>query len=381
MAPPRRFAGLGAVHQCTDRRGSQHRLHQTDLLQRQPGFPHRRSDPAVQGPGGHVRLVSHGTEFGARAGRQLPARRRRVSRHAAARNRAHAAHRLRVRQPRPAHRYHVSRHGAHVSHSRDAIRRDVRLRHARHRLAQPRLADTRAQHGLHGAESDERDHRGRGNASLAARALVWRLSGEHALRGLPHLVRRRPRRARGARRPHVHEQHHGQATRAGRVASRVRPRLFIDRDVWRDGHLLPRQGSPRSLAARGVSRRRADPRSVRAAAGGQDCDAGHQQILAHDGHAPRPRRLVHGATGYRVPGWGTGSGGEDGHESGDRRPLHRDARRLCVEPERRGGSNQDAGEGWADRLHRVSPAAARHCPAHGDFLGGTPVPRRARCGH
>ena len=95
--------GLGPLHQRAHRRGAPHRVPQARLLQREPGFPDRRGDPAVAGAGRDVRLVSHRAQLRPRAGRQLPPRGRRLPRHAAPGARPAAAHRVRVRQPRPAH--------------------------------------------------------------------------------------------------------------------------------------------------------------------------------------------------------------------------------------------------------------------------------------
>jgi hypothetical protein len=99
-----------------------------------------------------------------------------------------APHRLRVRRSRSARSHDVSRNDAHFSHCRHAVRRDVRLRHARHRLPQPRLADSQSESRLHTAESDEHRHRRGGDASPATRPIVRRISGEHALRRLSDLV-------------------------------------------------------------------------------------------------------------------------------------------------------------------------------------------------
>ena len=57
-APPRGSGGLGALHRHAHRRGALHRLPQARVLQREPGFPHRPSDRAVEGAGRDVRLVS-----------------------------------------------------------------------------------------------------------------------------------------------------------------------------------------------------------------------------------------------------------------------------------------------------------------------------------
>ncbi len=45
-----------------------------DLLQREPGLPDRRGDPAVEGAGRDVRLVSHRAQLRPRAAGQLPPR-------------------------------------------------------------------------------------------------------------------------------------------------------------------------------------------------------------------------------------------------------------------------------------------------------------------
>ena len=49
---------------------------------------------------------------------------------------------------------------------------------------QPRLADALPQPRLYAAQSTERGDRGGSDASVAARAVVWRVSGEHEVRRL-----------------------------------------------------------------------------------------------------------------------------------------------------------------------------------------------------
>ena len=65
------------------------------------------------------------------------------------------------------------------------------------------------------------------------------------------------------------------------------------------GGVLPRPGAPRGLAARGVSRRRAGARPVRAAQPRQDRDPGDPPRLADDGGAAGPGRRVHGPADRR----------------------------------------------------------------------------------
>ena len=112
---------------------------QADLLQRQPGLPRsaRRSGsrrPRALTFGWYPTGLNSGHELQGNYLRSVDA----YSRHAAPGAGPPAAHRLRVRRPRPAHRHHVPGDGADIPLGGHPVRRDVRLRHAGHRLAQPR---------------------------------------------------------------------------------------------------------------------------------------------------------------------------------------------------------------------------------------------------
>jgi hypothetical protein len=168
-----------------------------------------------------------------RTGRHLP-------RHAAAGDRADAADRVRVRQSRPHHRHDVPRDGAHHALRRHADGPHVLLRHARHRVPQPWLADPLPEPGLHPAEGDECDHRGRGDEAVTTDAVVREVSGEHAVRGLQGFVRREPGRAGREGRLPVHRLDPLRAARSRfPQADRGRGLVTCGAVRW-PGDLLPR---------------------------------------------------------------------------------------------------------------------------------------------
>jgi hypothetical protein len=93
--------------------------------------------------------------------------------------------RLRVRHGRHPGGIPVSGDDANVSRGRLAARRDVRVRHDAHGVAQPRVADALSQSRLHAAQGDQCNHRRRGDAARASAAPVRPVSAEHAVRRLP----------------------------------------------------------------------------------------------------------------------------------------------------------------------------------------------------
>ncbi len=144
------------------------------------------------------------------------------------------------------------------------VRRHVRLRHAGDRLAQPRLADALLESRVHASQGDERHHRGRGDASPAEDAVVRSVSAEHPLRRFPRFARRESRRACRARCLPLCGINARDAAGSGRAEPHRGLWLVVHRDVRGRRDLLPRQGAPGSVASRGVSRRGAGPRSIRA---------------------------------------------------------------------------------------------------------------------
>ena len=107
---------------------------------------------------------------------------RRISRHAASRARAGSRASSTNSTVPTCVRARCIRDGADVSCGWRAVRGDVRLRHARHRLTKPGMADPLPESRLHAAEGDERGHCGGGDAPLASHALVRLVSGEYPVR-------------------------------------------------------------------------------------------------------------------------------------------------------------------------------------------------------
>ena len=148
---------------------------------------------------------------------------------------------------------------------RRAVRRDVRLRHAADRVAQPRLADALPEPGLHAAQGDERRDRGRGDAPAAADARLRRVSAEHPASATSASHDGGSGRAGRARRLPLRRLDAHRA--AGSAALRASP-ATARRPSWPTrarGRTSSTACATGRLAARGVSRRGAGPRSLRAA--------------------------------------------------------------------------------------------------------------------
>ena len=371
LASPRGPQGLHRLHQRAHRRRAQHRLREAHLLQRESGFPDRGGDQAQPGTGCDVRVVSHGPQLRPRAGRQLPACGGHVSRHAASRARSTPSHRVRVRQPRPAHGIPVSGDGEDLPRGGRAVRRHVRLRHAGNGLAQSRLADALLEPGLHAAQSDERDHRRRGDAPPGAPAVVRPLSAKHDIRRLPRLTRQQPGGAGRPRRVPVRRLDALGSAGADRAAPRGRVWVVARGDVRRGGHLLPRQGAPRPVAPGGLPRCGARARPVRATEPRQGRDPRDQPRLAHDRQAPGPGERVRGATIERR---------RSGGGAVRSRSVRRHSRCVRAERERTSGSRDAPRASGPDRVYRV-PCSSRRLSATVRPAPGRPrIPCRATRG-
>ena len=199
---------------------------------------------------------------------QLPARGRRLSRHAAGPSwRGCRASSTSSTAPTCAPATMYPAMARDLPRGRRAVRRDVRLRHAADRLAQPRLADPLPEPGLHAAEGDERGHRRRGDAPPAAHG------------GRYGRIRATPSSATSA---DLHEDDLGELVArdaflyAGSTRSHACPSLAALRRIAGygsspvvtlrgRGDLLPGPGPPRRLAAGGLPRRGAGARPLRAA--------------------------------------------------------------------------------------------------------------------
>ena len=212
-----------------------------------------------------LRLVSDRAQLGPRAAGQLPARRRRLPRHAAPRARPAAAHRLRVRQSRLAQRGTMY---PAMARSFRAVGAQFAAMFAYDMLATASRNLGWQTHYLNLVYTPRKamsaDHRGRGDASAAEDAVVRPVSAEHAVRRFPRLGRRGSRRAGRARclpLCGIDARTPPDPAALSRIAGY---RLVVHRDVRGRGDLLPRQGARGPVAARGVSRRGAGPRSIRA---------------------------------------------------------------------------------------------------------------------